>query len=487
MSGPVTAVPLLERDAEMTALHTAVLAARAGNGSVVLVTGEAGLGKSSLVRSGQTRALAGGARVLEAACDDLVASRVLGAIRDLGQTSAGPLRAALWLGPALAGPAEVVRRSGRRCPPCGSAGVECAGAGGDPVALAWGRSTAAQLAMISSRYQEASRFAQQAISVARDHGDTALLVHALNNDGVAQWLVHGREGGAPLLAESLKGALEHGLEDDACRAYVNWVGCLLDDCSYTEADQLAVEGIAYADRCEQLSSMRFLQSERALGLLCTGRWTEAVTQAQLALAGPPDASTVSALAVIGSVRVRRGDESAQEVLDAAAAAARFASSPQRLIPVAAARAEHAWLAGRPQDIPEAIKLAMASAIATDHEWSVAEMAYWSWRAGAAGPALTGDNPFVLEMNGRPNAAASGWQALGRPYEQARALSEAGGADDLRVAATLADRLGAEPLGRRIRTAMRAAECLASQPSPSIATPSGSPIVSGRLQRCSRRA
>ena len=58
------------------------------------------------------------------------------------------------------------------------------------------------------------------------------------------------------MAESLKGALEHGLEDDACRAYVNWVGCLLDDCSYTEADQLAVEGIAYADRCEQLSFMR---------------------------------------------------------------------------------------------------------------------------------------------------------------------------------------------------------------------------------------
>jgi len=73
--------PLLERTAELEVLEGALASACDGRGSVVLLAGEAGIGKTSLIRS----FLAGvgdGPRVLFGACDDLVTPRTLGAVRD---------------------------------------------------------------------------------------------------------------------------------------------------------------------------------------------------------------------------------------------------------------------------------------------------------------------------------------------------------------------------------------------------------------------
>ncbi len=68
--------------------------AAAGHGSVVLVAGEAGIGKTSLVRA-FARAAAERGRVLLSACDDLMAPRTLGPLRDAAVGSRGPLAAAL--------------------------------------------------------------------------------------------------------------------------------------------------------------------------------------------------------------------------------------------------------------------------------------------------------------------------------------------------------------------------------------------------------
>ena len=70
---------LLEREHTLAVLETAVADAAAGNGSVVLVTGEAGIGKTTLVRAFVRDAAA---RILMSACDDLMASRALGPLRD---------------------------------------------------------------------------------------------------------------------------------------------------------------------------------------------------------------------------------------------------------------------------------------------------------------------------------------------------------------------------------------------------------------------
>ena len=86
---------LLERQAELHVLGTAVERAGAGRGSAVLVLGEAGIGKTSLVHA-FLAATVGRARVLAGACEDLLTPRALGPLRDAARSAAnGPLAAAL--------------------------------------------------------------------------------------------------------------------------------------------------------------------------------------------------------------------------------------------------------------------------------------------------------------------------------------------------------------------------------------------------------
>lgn len=73
---------VLERDAELSALAGAVRAAAHGHGSVVLVMGEAGIGKSSLVEALRAYLPAEG-RMIVGYCDDLATPRPLGPFRDL--------------------------------------------------------------------------------------------------------------------------------------------------------------------------------------------------------------------------------------------------------------------------------------------------------------------------------------------------------------------------------------------------------------------
>jgi tetratricopeptide (TPR) repeat protein len=89
---------LLEWDAELRRLRESLRGVGQGRGSVVLVSGEAGIGKTSLVRAFAREA--GRARVLAGACDDLVTPRTLGPFRDMARGAAPALAAAVEPGAA---------------------------------------------------------------------------------------------------------------------------------------------------------------------------------------------------------------------------------------------------------------------------------------------------------------------------------------------------------------------------------------------------
>ena len=94
--GAVTA-RFLERDVELAALLGAVERAAAGDGSVALVHGEAGIGKSTLVGA-LSGALPSDARLLLGHCDDLATPRLLGPFRDLVPTVGAELARTLKQG-----------------------------------------------------------------------------------------------------------------------------------------------------------------------------------------------------------------------------------------------------------------------------------------------------------------------------------------------------------------------------------------------------
>lgn len=85
---------ILERGDELRQIAQAARDAAAGLGSVVLVSGEAGIGKSSLV-AGTRSQLSPESRLLVGHCDDLATARPLGPFRDLSDSVGVELTTAL--------------------------------------------------------------------------------------------------------------------------------------------------------------------------------------------------------------------------------------------------------------------------------------------------------------------------------------------------------------------------------------------------------
>jgi DNA-binding CsgD family transcriptional regulator/tetratricopeptide (TPR) repeat protein len=89
---------LLEREAVLDSLRASLREACDGRGRVVLVSGEAGVGKSAAVRSFCDGARAS-ARVLSGDCDPLFTPRPLGPFFDIAEEAGGELQAAVEEGP----------------------------------------------------------------------------------------------------------------------------------------------------------------------------------------------------------------------------------------------------------------------------------------------------------------------------------------------------------------------------------------------------
>ena len=85
---------LLERDALLAQLNTEWSSASAGAGRLVFVEGEAGIGKTSLLRA-FTRSLDGRSPVFNGACEALQIPRPLGPLHDIAARAGDPLRALL--------------------------------------------------------------------------------------------------------------------------------------------------------------------------------------------------------------------------------------------------------------------------------------------------------------------------------------------------------------------------------------------------------
>ena len=203
--------------------------------------------------------------------------------------------------------------------------------------------------------------------------------------------------------------------------------------------------------------MQHVLGHRARVRLDHGDWAGAEQDAEAALAAPVKggARVVDALVPLGLLQARRGNPDAAATLQEATERAFATGELQWIAPVAAARAEHAWLHGDDIRAAEEAAGTFELAVQAAHPWFAGELAFWLRLAGAPvrTPAVMAE-PHRLLLAGDWQAAADAWQALGWPYERALALACGDQDEALLEALALLDGLGARLTAQRLRRQLR---------------------------------
>jgi DNA-binding CsgD family transcriptional regulator/tetratricopeptide (TPR) repeat protein len=328
--------------------------------------------------------------------------------------------------------------------------------GGEPGhQLAMAYSNQAQLDMLAARSEPAIAWASRAIALARRIGDRETLAHALTNIGSAR-LHNGDRAGLAELAEATEVAIREKLPDHAARALANLAYSSLERRDYPRAHQCLERALQFTLTHDLTGYAQYLVGTRAWSRLDQGDWTGAERDAREALDQPeqPGISVVPALVALGRLQARRGDPGAADTLRRAARHALRTGELQRIAPVSAARAEHAWLHGETERAAAEAARGFGLAVERGHPWYAGELAWWLWRAGQRPdvPEWVAE-PYRLLLAGDWSRAADAWEALGHLYDQADALS-CGDEDAALRALALFDRLGAAAAARRVRRTLR---------------------------------
>jgi DNA-binding CsgD family transcriptional regulator/tetratricopeptide (TPR) repeat protein len=325
-----------------------------------------------------------------------------------------------------------------------------------------GRELAVAFANLSQFYMNAEEaqgavlWGERALQLADSLGDTMVRVDASTNVGAARY-VSGAPGGRDQLVESLDIGREAGLDAQAGRAVVDLVWGAIRQREYAVADEFLEWGLEFVESRGLELWRIYLLAFKATAAVGRGRWTEALDCASVVLreSFPSTAPPSLALTAIGVIRARRGEPEAWPPLDEALALIELSRELGRLAPVAAARAEAAWLDGEPQKIARATEEAFELALQRGAGWPLGELACWRWRAGLLGePPPAAAEPYARQIRGEWQRAAELWDEIGCPYEAALARSEADDQDVLRRAYDELRRMGAAPaaaiVARRLR-------------------------------------
>jgi DNA-binding CsgD family transcriptional regulator len=201
---------------------------------------------------------------------------------------------------------------------------------------------------------------------------------------------------------------------------------------------------------------RYVIVYRARLRLDLGRWDDAAADAVAMVGSPPRAPLLRllALTVLGLIRARRGDPRQWPPLDEALALLEGQDELQYRAPVAAARAEAAWLDGRGSAVDDITRDVLETAVERGASWVVGELAWLRRLAGIIETVPGVVEPYSAQLAGDAGAAAARWTELGCTYDAALALVESDDEHDLRRALAEFQRLGARPaagiVARRLR-------------------------------------
>jgi tetratricopeptide (TPR) repeat protein len=220
---------------------------------------------------------------------------------------------------------------------------------------------------------------ERALTLGRRLDDSEAVVYALTNTGAAQFL-RDQPAGQIQLERALELARRHDLEDYAGRAFLQLVIGAMRHRRLGLAERHLEAGLEYYSERGLDTWRLYLLAWRSRLKLDRGRWGEATEPAAEVQQDPRSAPVARgwALTVQGLVRARQGDAQASEPLEAAHALVEATEELVRIAPVAAARAEAAWLAGENANVPAVTDAALSLALDRRVAWVTGELAYWRW-------------------------------------------------------------------------------------------------------------
>ena len=310
--------------------------------------------------------------------------------------------------------------------------------------LAMAYSNLAQLRMLADDGAAALRWGRKAIGLARELGDRDTETHALNNVGTTLAAGGDLIEGRARLTQSLDLALASDAHEHAARAFTNLGAIDILNWSLGDADRHLHAGIGYCTDRDLDTWRLYMTAMLARSLAEQGQYAAAERHVADVLRHPhvSPITQVIVLPVAGVLAARRGRDGTG-ALDQALTIAVRTGETQRLVPVTAARAEAAWIAGRTPDLVAAIDRAWPAAVAHPHPWGLGELSWWLRLGRDDRPAGTPlARPFALMLAGEHGAAAAAWEALGCPLWSAYALAFSPEIRDAQRCLDILDKLGA---------------------------------------------
>jgi DNA-binding CsgD family transcriptional regulator len=303
---------------------------------------------------------------------------------------------------------------------------------------------------------EGLEFGRRALALAREFGDYAVQSLALCNIGAAL-LNAGDHSGFGFIEQCLALAIEHRIEDYVALAHRNIVfyAVLLHD--FTRAERVYREGIAYCEQRGIFSHGAYISAYYTPYELDRGNWADAARLAGELLQSSEVNGVqqrISVLTTLAVVRLRRGDPESLGPLDETLTLALPTGEINRIGRVTSARAERAWLNDELDQVAREATLGLEYVGGHTAPWIKGQLLFWLSRAQVIDPILTDvAEPYRLMVSGRWQDAATAWEKIGMPYEQALALAD-GPEKALREALVICERLEAGPLAAIVRRRLR---------------------------------
>ncbi len=294
---------------------------------------------------------------------------------------------------------------------------------GPDLALAYSRRSGRH--MLRNEWQEAEHWGQQAMVLAREFRQPAVLAAALNNVGSAL-VDNGQWRGYDMLEESLAIAMAEGVHAEAARAYLNVTEAAIRNRHHDRANRTAKLGLAYMQDHDMERERPYLQSLAAHLSLVRGNLEEADQLATNVLATVSAAPLlrVTARMVRATVQMLQDLPAGRVALDTLWDEVRAMGEPDYMVPVALSLTECCGLQ-RDRARGAQVALHVLKTCAALSLWDRGELLVWLHRHGGD-VAPWRDQPMAppaeAELQGDIAQAASGWQALGMPRQHAMTLT-----------------------------------------------------------------